>query len=331
MKNDNKPDSPGDLSTKFGVLFDSTIDEWYAAKHPRPSQSEVEFINSLEVSTCPNCGSADLKRDGRSTRTGLVMRQCRNCGKKFSPLTGTLFDSRKIPISEWFEYCIHLFQFHSVRTASRDNRNADSTGRYWLSKVFIALEDYQKDTVLSDRVYIDETYVHKWLTKSRKLKGGKLPSGLSRNQICIATARSSDRCYLAVAGVGKPSSRKVIRAYSGHIQQGSTLVHDGENSHHALVDLLHLKEEVHTTSETKGLKDEDNPLRDINSLHRELKDFLRKHPGYSREGLQGWLNLFAFDFNTPGDAFEKSKALIAYAVKKRAVLRYRAWAKGRKT
>ena len=53
---------------------------------------------------------------------------------------GTLFDSRKIPLSEWVEFLLHLFEFHSVKTSARDNRNAESTGKYWLAKVFSALE-----------------------------------------------------------------------------------------------------------------------------------------------------------------------------------------------
>lgn len=32
--------------------------------------------------------------------------------KAFSPLTGTVFDVHKIPVSEWIEYMIHLFEFH---------------------------------------------------------------------------------------------------------------------------------------------------------------------------------------------------------------------------
>lgn len=43
--------------------------------------------------------------------------RCLDCGKAFSPLTGILFDANKIPISEWIEYMIHLFEFHSLSSA----------------------------------------------------------------------------------------------------------------------------------------------------------------------------------------------------------------------
>ncbi len=44
--------------------------------------------------------------------------RCLDCGKAFSPLTGTLFDANKIPISEWIEYMIHLFEFHSLSSSA---------------------------------------------------------------------------------------------------------------------------------------------------------------------------------------------------------------------
>ena len=44
--------------------------------------------------------------------------RCLDCGKAFSPLTGTAFDGHKIPISEWIEYMIHLFEFHSLSSSA---------------------------------------------------------------------------------------------------------------------------------------------------------------------------------------------------------------------
>ena len=75
----------------------STLSEWYDAKHRSPSADEVAFVNSIPVGTCPRCGSENVRKDGRSKKTGLIVRECKDCGKKFGPLTGTVFDSRKIP------------------------------------------------------------------------------------------------------------------------------------------------------------------------------------------------------------------------------------------
>lgn len=48
---------------------------------------------------------------------GIRRYRCLYCGKAFSPLPGTVFDAHKIPISEWIEYMIHLFEFHSLSSS----------------------------------------------------------------------------------------------------------------------------------------------------------------------------------------------------------------------
>lgn len=44
--------------------------------------------------------------------------RCLDCGKAFSPLTGTVFDVHKILVSEWIEYMIHLFEFHFLSSSA---------------------------------------------------------------------------------------------------------------------------------------------------------------------------------------------------------------------
>ena len=305
-------------------LMVSTISEWYDAKHRKPSKEEVDFINSIVIEECPFCESKEIRRDGFNKKTGLAIRECKTCGRKFNPLAGTIFDSRKIPFSEWIEFLVHLFQFHSVRTTAFDNRNAVTTGLYWLSKVFLVVDDIQSDIVFSGKVWIDETYFPGWKSES-VTKNGRLLSGLSRNQFCVCSATDGKRCMLYLYGVGRPSSAKALRAYSSVIARGSMVVHDGDDSNKALVESLGLKEETSTATETKGIADDKNPMEPINEVRRFLAGFIGPHNGFSREELRGWLNLFRFYWNTYGSAFENAQAFIESAVKKRTKLRYRDW------
>ena len=220
------------------------------------------------------------------------------------------------------------FQFHSVKTASLDNRNADSTGRYWLSKVFAVVEGIQEGVSLSGDVWIDETYFPKWRSES-ETRGGKRLRGLSRNQFCVLTATDGETCVLRVCGVGKPSAARAVAGYGEMIAKGSKIIHDGDKSHNALIEAMGLSSEVHGTDETKGLADSENPMEPVNEIHRYLSGFVGSHRGFSRDGLQDWLNLFYFYWNTPGDAFQKAQAFIELAVKKRKILRYRSWGKAK--
>jgi len=82
------------------ALVSSTMDEWYGAKHRRPSKEEIAFVNSVPVGRCPYCGCAGVTREGRR-EDGTSVFHCKACKRRFGPLTGTLFDSHKIPVSEW--------------------------------------------------------------------------------------------------------------------------------------------------------------------------------------------------------------------------------------
>ena len=33
-------------------LVEETVLEWYDAKHPKPSKTEIEFINSIKITSC---------------------------------------------------------------------------------------------------------------------------------------------------------------------------------------------------------------------------------------------------------------------------------------
>lgn len=270
---------------------------------------------------CPFCGSAEIVRNGHR-KDGVSLWRCRSCGKSFNPLTGTIFDSRKIPMSEWVEFLLHLFEFHSLSTSSRDNRNAETTGIYWLSKVFATLDGCQKDVVLKDKVWFDETFVPVD-KKERVTKDGKKLRGISKNLIAIGIATDGKGMYAVAEWASKPSKKRTYDLFKGHIKPGSVLVHDGDNSHSKLIKELGLISEVHPAKETKGLDDKDNPMDKINDVHSLLKRFLREHGGYARADLQGWIDLFWFIWSDPPSRYEKVERFLQMAVSGKKIIRYR--------
>ena len=98
------------------LLIESTVLEWYEQKHRKPSPEETAFVNSIPIRRCPHCGSALFAKHGKGAN-GIQRYMCLGCGRRFTPLTGTIFDSRKIPISEWIEFLLHLFEYHSLKTS----------------------------------------------------------------------------------------------------------------------------------------------------------------------------------------------------------------------
>ena len=304
-------------------LISATVHEWYDAKHKSSSVEEVMLINSVEITFCRCCGSVKIISYGKY-RNGIKRYFCNDCQHSFSALTGTIFEDRKIPISEWIEYLIHLFEFHSITTSARDNRNAYSTGRYWLLKVFAVLEDFQKDIILEGNVYLDETFFSVVESKKKHKENGKEYRGISRNKLCIAAAYDeAGHILLMYENTSKPSSKSTWKTLGTHIRPGSHLIHDGERSHSVLIEKLNLTHDIFSSNELKKLPDDENPLDPINEIHSLAKRFMRSHGGFNRDNLQDWMNLISFILSAPKDRYEKIDLFINMALNSPRVVKYR--------
>ena len=283
--------------------------------------SEAKMINSYIPTVCPFCQSQQFKKTGFDPN-GIQRYKCR-CGNSFKPTTGTIFDSRRLGICEWIEYCLNIFRYVSLNADSWNNRNAISTSKYWLEKLFLTLENSQNNVVLSDTVWLDETYYSVIMGDKIRDENGHLLRGLSRDQICIGVATDKKNTVCFFEGYGKPNQKCSFETFKEHIVPGSTLIHDKENTHKKLVEQLSLKSVCYSSKELKGLADSENPLEPVNRVHCMLKMFLNAHSGFSRSDLQGYLDLYSFVINEPKDHLEKVEKIIKMVFEKPKLLRYR--------
>lgn len=295
----------------------------YEDKHQSLKDTEeAELINSFIPETCPYCSSPDFRKYG-ITKNDIQRYQCILCKKTFTPVTNTIFDGHKISISEWIEYTLNLLRYISITADSWNNRNAFTTSRYWLQKLFLILEDYQDDILLGGRVWLDETYYPVRSNDMIKTPAGLKLRGTSQNQLCIGVACTKQQIVCLFEGNGRPSKRKTYNAFKDHIMPESVLVHDKDAAHCLLISDLNLKSESYDSKVIKKLLDKDNPLNRVNQVHARLKDFLNAHSGFNRDNLQGYLNLFSFAMNPPHGYLEKVDELISLALNTSKVLKYR--------
>ena len=295
----------------------------YQEKHPALNTTgEDNLINSFIPETCPNCGGTSFQKYGR-TSNNIQRYRCNVCNMTFTPVTGTIFDQHKISISEWMEYTLNILRYVSINADSWNNKNAYTTSRYWLEKLFLVLDAQKSDIILSGRVWLDETYYTVELKDIELKEDGTKPRGLSRNQLCIGVACTESEILCIFEGYGQPSKKKTYAAFKDHIAPCSTLVHDKDTAHSMLVERLNLNSEAYDANELKKLDDKDNPLRRVNEVHARLKNFLYAHNSFDRGTLQGYLNLFTLAMNPPVDNLEKVENLLNFAFKTRKTLRFR--------
>lgn len=295
----------------------------YKERHPvLRDTGEASLINSFSPECCPYCLSTSFSRFGQ-TKNEIQRYRCKDCGRTFTPITGTIFDSHKISISEWMEYCLNLFRYLSVTADSWNNRNAFTTSRYWLEKIFLILEGYESEITLDGRIWFDETFYTVRADDIKIKPDGTKPRGLSENQLCVGVACTKEKVLCLLEGKGQPTAHKAYVAFKDHIVPGSTLIHDKGKAHGKLIAELNLVNEEYDSNEIKKLPDKDNPLNRVNEVHARLKNFLYAHNSFDRDSMQGYLNLFSFAMNPPSNHLEKVELLLNRAFFTRKTLRYR--------
>ena len=295
----------------------------YDERHPLLSETgETDLINSYVPKECPYCASDSNKLNGR-TRNGVQRYKCLSCSKTHTPVTRTIFEGHKISLSEWIEYALNIFKYVSINADSWNNRNAFTTSRYWLEKLFLVLEHDRDGIKLSGDVWFDETFYSVRSEDIYHAEDGSKLRGLSVNQICIGVACDKNRTVCIFEGYGKPTQKATYESFKRHIAAGSTLIHDNDKAHNKLVKELKLNSVVYDSKEIKRMSDSENPLNRVNRIHYLLKGFLYAHTSFNRDSLQGYLNLFSFVMNPPSDHLEKVETLIDLAFRKSITLRYR--------
>ena len=294
----------------------------YGNHHRKVGDScEAEMVNSFVPAKCPLCGSDKFKKNGY-TGSGVQRYKC-VCSKTFLPTTGTIFDDHKLSISEWMEYCLNLFRHVSITADSWNNKNAFTTSRYWLQKLFLTLEEVQHGIILSDTIWLDETFYRVIAEEVERNDEGNKLRGISKNQICIGVATDKQHTVFLVEGIGKPTQKRTYEIFKSHIAPNSTLIHDKEQSHKKLVKELALNSVCYASKDLRGLLDKDNPMYPVNRAHAILKMFLNAHGGFNRDDLQGYLNLFSLVTNPPHEMLEKVESVINLAFRNPKTLRFR--------
>ncbi len=95
-----------------------------------------------------------------------------------------------------------------------------------------------------------------------------------------------------ISGHGKPSSKRIKDALESHIVKGSTIIHDGDRSHNALIRKLGCVSKVYKTDsrDPEYLK----YMALINNMHGWLKRYIGRFIGMEINNLQSYLNWFIY-------------------------------------
>ena len=180
----------------------------YTERHPALTETgETQLINSYVPSDCPHCASLIMKLNGR-TKNGVQRYKCAICKQTFTPVTHTIFEGHKISISEWIDYTLNIFRYVSINADSWNNRNAFTTSRYWLEKLFLVLESYQHSLKFANKVWFDETFYSVRSEDIARTENGNKLRGLSVNQMCIGVLCDKQQTLCVFEGLANQQERR---------------------------------------------------------------------------------------------------------------------------
>lgn len=239
---------------------------------------------------CPGCGREVPWRDG-SSRGGRARFRCPACGRRFNPLSGTIFANAKLPLHKIMRVVEVMCLNASLRLIELTCGVSHSTAFLWRHKVFSTVGGWQDRVVLSGRVWIDEMYFAD--TAAPRPEAGRRRRGLSRDKVCVVVAIDSwGRALALVSENGKPSTARINAALRGHIKEGSTLVHDCEKAHNALVRKLGLVDERYKADPSDPVYLEQMAL--VNHLCAWIRRYVDRFACMRSENLQAYLDWFIY-------------------------------------
>ena len=317
--------TPWDNSKELTVIQSFVMEKYkndYKFKHPSlSSTNENELLNSIKVNQCKICSSEKIIKRGK-TRNGIQLYYCKQCNRRFTVTTNTIFENHKISITEWINFLLDLFNYGSTTLISKTNKNSINTAIYWLHKTFLVLKDWQNNIELKNNVYIGEMF-YKVIKSDIETKNGKQFRGISRNQYCIGIGYAGTNIIAIVECLGKTTKELTVKTFKNHIKKGSKLIHDDEKSHKELIKELELSSESYNSILLKTKDDKNNPLRPINHQCDLIRQFLNSHSGFERQDLQDYLNLYCFMNSGHKNKLEKVEELLIMALNKDISLAYR--------
>jgi transposase-like protein len=279
----------------------------------RKCYEEVRRIRWPNGVCCPGCTSNKITKRGRNHRQQECRRYtCKNCGKRFDDLTGTLFRGRHQPLSVWFAYLYLMGLNLSNRQIAEELNLNESDGQAMANELRGGIVKRRAKVRMTGVVECDEVYVvagHKGRPEKikgrrrrrRRLKGAPGRGTLEKEKPPIfgMMERGGEVRIVMLENVQQHTIRPFIEQT---IEPGTVVNTDEYVIYAALPQWGYVHKSVcHSRGEYARDEDGDgfhevhvNTMEGFWSL---LRSWLRPHRGISQEKLPLYLGFFEFVHN----------------------------------
>jgi ribosomal protein L37AE/L43A len=172
---------------------------------------------------CPSCSGAARTSFERG---GLRYWQCGACAQQCSLISGTIFESTKLPLSRWFLAMQLLTQSKNNVSALELMRQLGVSYRTaWLlkHKIMEAMRVREQSRELDGRVEIDDAYL------GGERAGGKVGRGSENKVAFVAAVNTTAQGYpIAACFRQQPLTEEEVAIFAAqHLAPSATVVSDG--------------------------------------------------------------------------------------------------------
>ncbi len=225
--------------------------------------------------------------------------KCKNTGKEFNILTGTLFQGTKIDLTIWFEI---IFRENSDRnglaatTVVRDYGLTYTTAWYMLQKIRAAMgkENHQevKGTVEVDEYH--EGGSHKNMHYNKKLEAKEKPN--QGKKLLLGFVERNGNAVIKT--IPDRTEGTLAAGVLRYVKPGSTLYSDDNPSYQKLPPLYNQKIVIHSKGNYVNKENKNIYTNTIESVWAVFERTKQTHIHVSQKHLQNYANEAIFRYNT---------------------------------
>jgi len=249
-----------------------------------------------ETPCCPHCGNVGAYKTERGFKC-----KAKECHKKFTVTTGTIFESTKISLRTWFA-AMYLCTAHkkgvSSLQLSRDLNITQKTAWFLLHRIREMLANNNTEQ-LDGMVEVDETYVGgATKNKSNKQRKALKDSGqqFSNKTGVIALVQRNGEVRTKVVYTQKPKTSDVLPIIQANVSENALIVTDSATMYGSLKHLY--KHEIVNHAEHEYVRGAVH-TNTVEGFFSQLKrGIIGIYHYVSPKHLQAYCDEFGYRYNT---------------------------------
>lgn len=268
--------------------------------------------------SCPHCSGTKII--GFGSYKGVKRYRCKTCHKTFNALTGSAF--HKIHKKDiMHQYLFFMLQGYPLRKISEEMDICLKTAFDWRHKILRALME-KPTKKLNGIIESDETFFLYSEKGNKKVKGRKPRKrggaagkrGINKDHITVLSAfeRESGNTYNTVVCKGRITKKAIHKGVGRYIDKhNSILCSDSHLSFQNYTKERDIDHRCIFVRRKEFVVDRIYHIQNINRIHKQLKEWIRRFNGVSTKYLQNYLNYYRIVFSTQNKTNQTKTAILS--------------------